>query len=160
MSFFTQVQRNNAKECIVNVVINDDEGFAITGGLIVDTGSDNSGVSVPLVTGYRTENQGGTITKHYFENTATQSPWPSRRIMRIDWGNAKQSTGITVTAVTENGNEQLFSVNQSGTTDYSDIGGLTPDTLTGETFGIYVSGTDTGGDRNITITFAHDQPFS
>ena len=159
MSFYTQVQRNNAKECVVNVVMNDDEGFAITGGTVVDTGSDNSGVSVPLVTGYRTENQGGTITKHYFANTATSSPWPCRRIKRIDWGNAKQNTGISIVAMTENGNEQMLTVNQSGTIDYSDIGGLTPDTLTGNTFAIYVSG-QAAGDRNIVITFAHDQPFS
>jgi hypothetical protein len=62
--FYTNIIRNNAGSAVVNFACQNTPGFLVTGGQVqAVTGGGDTEVS--LVTGWRTEIQGETTTKHY-----------------------------------------------------------------------------------------------
>ena len=151
---YTTVQRNTPKEAIINVLQNGTDGFVVTGGQIRLVSG--ASADIPLVTGYRTENQGGTITTTDFANTETQKPWPSTTIKSMTFGNSQANGELTIYAVTEHNMQEMFVCNQTGVVTFP--GGQLQSSLTGNTYGIYVSGD--ASDSSVMIHLIQDQTFS
>ncbi len=110
--FYTNIIRNNAASAVVNLACNNTAGFLVTGGQVqAVTGGGDTEVS--LVTGWRTEIQGETTTKHYTGKIPT-------RIKTAIFGNAGTTSTVLhfCSGGTAGADEAAATYTGSGRIDY------------------------------------------
>jgi hypothetical protein len=110
--FYTNIIRNNARDAVVNWNGNNTAGFLVTGGQVQSI-TGGGATEQSLVTGWRTEIQGSTTTKHYTDKIPT-------KIKTVIYGNA--STASTTIQFCSGGTagavEDIATFTGSGRVDY------------------------------------------
>ena len=101
--FDVNVIENNTRRCVLNISSKNDNGTFITGGYVCVSGTapgDGSPAqTVSLVTGYRTHNDGGTLTKVYTNRV------PCKKITQVIYGHGGAGSGQSdLYAVSGDGN--------------------------------------------------------